>query len=219
MKINVVLVDGRKLFREGLCALLEKHPDLKVVGEADDAASAPKLVRALAPHVVILNVSLSTRDATNAIRSIAASGTASATRIVLLTVHSEPSFFREVLQAGAAGCLTKESASEELVTAIRTVMTRKVYLSPAIAEAVVSGFVIPRSKQAAKRLLSSREREILQRIADGETTRQIAGRLEVSTKTVETYRRRLMEKLRLRSVADLTKYALREGLTSLEMHT
>jgi DNA-binding NarL/FixJ family response regulator len=98
-------------------------------------------------------------------------------------------------------------------------MTRTVYLSPAIAEAVVSGFVIPRSKQAAKRLLSSREREILQRIADGETTRQIAGRLEVSTKTVETYRRRLMEKLRLRSVADLTKYALREGLTSLEMHT
>ena len=227
MKINVVLVDGRKLFREGLCALLEKHADIKVVGEADDAAAAPKLVKALSPHVVILNVSLSTRDAANAVRAVAASGAASnatasggttpGTRVLLLTVHSDPAFFRELLEAGAAGCLTKESASEELVTAIRTVMTRKIYLSPAIADAVVSGFVIPRSKQAAKRLLSSREREILQRVADGETTRHIAARLEVSTKTIETYRRRVMQKLRLRSVAELTKYAVREGLTSLEM--
>jgi len=227
MKINVVLVDGRKLFREGLCALLEKHSDIKVVGEADEAAAAPKLVKALSPHVVILNVTLSTRDAANAVRAIAASGASGASgagsstgsQVILLTAHSDPAFFREVLQAGAAGCLTKESASEELVSAIHTVMTRRIYLSPAIADAVVSGFVIPRTKQAERRMLSSREREILQRVADGETTRQIADRLDVSTKTVETYRRRLMEKLHLRSVAELTKYALREGLTSLELHS
>jgi DNA-binding NarL/FixJ family response regulator len=103
------------------------------------------------------------------------------------------------------------------VTAIRTVMAGRIYLSPVIAEAVVTGYVIPKSKHAAKQLLSSREREILQRIADGETTKHIASRLGVSSKTIETYRRRVMEKLHLRSVAELTKYAVREGLTSLEL--
>jgi DNA-binding NarL/FixJ family response regulator len=217
MKLNVLLVDGRKLFREGLCALLEKHPDVKVVGEADDAATAPKLVRALQPDVVILNLPLSTRDAANAVRTICTAGSPAGTRVVLLTVHTDPAFFREILQAGAAGCLTKESASEDLMTSIRTVMAGRIYLSPAIAEAVVTGYVIPKSKRAARQLLSSREREILQRVADGETTKQIAARLGVSSKTIETYRRRVMEKLRLRSVAELTKYAVREGLTSLEL--
>jgi DNA-binding NarL/FixJ family response regulator len=103
------------------------------------------------------------------------------------------------------------------MTSIRTVMSGRIYLSPAIAEAVVTGYVIPKSKRAARQLLSSREREILQRVADGETTKQIAARLGVSSKTIETYRRRVMEKLRLRSVAELTKYAVREGLTSLEL--
>src|SRR5690349_2782991 len=109
MKINVVLVDGRKLFREGLCALLDKHADVKVVGEADEATAAPKLVRALSPHVVILNVMLSTRDAANAVRTIVGAGGAGGTQVILLTAHSDPAFFREVLQAGAGACLTKES--------------------------------------------------------------------------------------------------------------
>ena len=177
MKLNVLLVDGRKLFREGVCALLEKHADLKVVGEADDAAAAPKLVKALGPHVVVLNLTLSSRDATDSVRAIAAAGA----KVLLLTAHTDPVFFRDILQAGAAGCLTKESASEDLVTAIRTVMSGRIYLSPAIAEAVVTGYVIPKGRQAAKQSLSSREREILQRIADGETTKQIAAGLDVST--------------------------------------
>ena len=113
MKVNVLLVDRRKLFREGLCALLEKHQDIRVVGEADEAGAAPKLVKALSPHVVILNLALSTRDAANAVKTIVASGAASGTRVILLTVHADATFFREILQAGAAGCLTKESASEE----------------------------------------------------------------------------------------------------------
>lgn len=215
MKVNVVLVDGRKLFREGLGALLEKHADLRVVGEADDAAAAPKLVKALAPHVVILNVTLSTRTATDAIKSTVTAR--SGTRVIVLTYQADAGFVREVLQAGASACLTKESASSELVTAIRTVMSQQTYLSPTIADAVVAGYVLPRGKRKSGRTLSAREREILQRIADGETTKAIAATLGVSTKTIETHRRRMMEKLGLHSVAELTKYAVRTGITSLEM--
>lgn len=215
MKVNVVLVDGRKLFREGLGALLEKHADLRVVGEADDAAAAPKIVKALAPHVVILNVTLSTRTATDAIKSTVTAR--SGTRVIVLTYQADAGFVREVLQAGASACLTKESASSELVTAIRTVMSQQTYLSPTIADAVVAGYVLPRGKRKSGRTLSAREREILQRIADGETTKAIAATLGVSTKTIETHRRRMMEKLGLHSVAELTKYAVRTGITSLEM--
>jgi len=217
MKTHVLVVDGRKLFREGICALLERRTDIKVVGEADAASAAPNLVEALSPDVVILNISPPNGDAATAVKRIAAAGGPKGPRVILLTVHSDPPFFREVLQAGAAGCLTKESASEDLVTAIHTVTAGRIYLSPAIAEAVVAGYVSPRAKTLAKRVLSSREREILRRIADGETTRDIAAGLQVSTKTIETYRRRVMEKLRLRTVAELTKYAVREGLTSLEL--
>ena len=215
MKVNVVLVDGRKLFREGLSALLEKHADLRVVGEADDAAAAPKLVKALAPQVVILNVTLSTRAVTDAIKSIATAR--SGTRVIVLTFQADAGFVREVLQAGASACLTKESASSELVTAIRTVVSQQTYLSPSIADAVVAGYVLPRGKRKAGRSLSAREREILQRIADGQTTKAIAAALGVSSKTIETHRRRMMEKLGLHSVAELTKYAVRTGITSLEM--
>ena len=217
MKINVLLVDGRKLFREGLSVLLEKHPDLNVVGEADDAAAGSKLVKALAPHVVIFNATLSDGSAARAVESIATAKPG--TRIIVLTFQADAAFIRDVLQAGASACLTKESASSELVTAIRTVISRQTYLSPGIADAVVAGYVLPRGKRRAGRHLSAREREILQRIADGQTTKEIASTLGVSTKTVETHRRRMMEKLALHSVAELTKYAVREGLTSLEMRT
>jgi DNA-binding NarL/FixJ family response regulator len=214
MRINLLLVDGRKLFREGLSVLLEKHADFTVVGEADDAAAAPKLVKALAPHVVILNATLPTRTTAKAIESIIAAK--AGTRVIVLTFQADASFARDVLQAGGSACLTKESASSELVTAIRTVMSRQTYLSPMIADAVVAGYVLPQGKRSPRRALSSREREILQRIADGQTTKEIASALGVSAKTIETHRRRMMEKLALHSVAELTKYAVREGLTSLE---
>jgi DNA-binding NarL/FixJ family response regulator len=138
--------------------------------------------------------------------------------MLALTLWPNTTFIREILEAGAAGCLTKECASADLVTAIRTVMTHMVYLSPRIAEAVVNGYVLPGGKSAgAARALSARERQILRRIADGETTKQIALAFKVSTKTIETHRRRIMQKLGKHSVAELTKYAVREGLTSLEL--
>jgi DNA-binding NarL/FixJ family response regulator len=213
MKIQVLLVDGRKLFREGLGVLLEKHADIKVAGEADDAAAAPKLVKALSPQVVILNATLNVRSVARSIESITKAGA----RVIVLTFQPDAAFIRDVLQAGASGCLTRESASAELVTAIRTVVAQRTYLSPSIADAVVEGYVLPHGRRKAPKNLSAREREILQRIADGQTTKTIASALGVSVKTIETYRRRLMEKLGLHSVAGLTKYAVRAGLTSLEL--
>jgi DNA-binding NarL/FixJ family response regulator len=217
MKIHVLLADGRKILREGLCVLLEKHADIKVIGEAEDAPGAIKLAQALSPDVVIVNLALATHGAQDLIQSMRlACPTA---RVLALTLWPNTTFIREILEAGAAGCLTKECASVDLVTAIRTVMTHKVYLSPRIAEAVVNGYVLPAGGKSAggTRALSARERQILRRIADGETTKQIALAFKVSTKTIETHRRRIMQKLGKHSVAELTKYAVREGLTSLEL--
>jgi DNA-binding NarL/FixJ family response regulator len=216
MKIHVLLADGRKILREGLCVLLEKHADIKVIGEAEDAQGAIKLAGALSPDVVIVNLALATHGAQDLIQSMRlACPTA---RVLALTLWPNTTFIREILEAGAAGCLTKECASADLVTAIRTVMTHKVYLSPRIAEAVVNGYVLPGGRSAGgARALSARERQILRRIADGETTKQIALAFKVSTKTIETHRRRIMQKLGKHSVAELTKYAVREGLTSLEL--
>ena len=216
MRIHILLADGRKILREGLCVLLEKHADIKVIGEAEEAQGAVKLAKALSPDVVILNVALSTKGAPDLIKSIHSA--CPTVRVLAMTAWPNTTFIREILEAGAAGCLTKDCASADLVTAIRTVMTDKVYLSPKIAEAVVNGYVLPVGSRAGKgRALSARERQILQRIADGETTKQIALAFKVSSKTIETHRRRIMQKLGKHSVAELTKYAVREGLTSLEL--
>src|SRR4051812_24485459 len=193
MPITVLLIDGRKLLREGLCALLDKHADIKVVGEADEGAAAVKLVRAVPADVVILNVMLTPRGSIDLIRQITA--TRERMRLLVHTAHPSTNFVRDILRAGASGCLTKDSASNELVAAIRTVAGGKMYLSPGLADAVVKGYVNAPEREAEHAPLSPREREVLQRIADGETTKEIARALRVSGKTVETHRRRLMEKL------------------------
>jgi DNA-binding NarL/FixJ family response regulator len=207
MPINVLLVDGPKLFREGLSALLEKHADFKVVGEADAVPAAPKLVKALAPDIVVLI--LSTRSAARSIEGVVSTGA----RVIVLAFHADPEFVRDVLKAGAAACLTRDSESAELIATVRSAVAKQTHLSPTVAADVVAGCGLPRGK----RELSSREREILQRVADGQTTKGIASALGVSGKTIETHRRRMMEKLGLHTVAELTKYAVRAGLTSLEM--
>jgi DNA-binding NarL/FixJ family response regulator len=219
MKIRVLLADGRKILREGICALLERHADIKVVGEAEEAAAAVKLAKALTPDVVVLNVPSS--SSAHAFKELIQSFRTAhpAVRVIALTLAPNAAFLREILAAGAAGCLTKECASADLVTAIRTVMTHKVYLSPKIAEAVVSRYVLPSTREARRATLSAREKLILQRIADGQSTKQIAAAFGVSVKTIETHRRRVMQKLGKHTVAELTKYALREGLTSLELQS
>jgi DNA-binding NarL/FixJ family response regulator len=215
-KIHILLVDGRKLLRQGQSALLEKEADLEVVAEADDARAAARLLNALCVDVVVFNVSISTRDAADTVARFVAARPK--VRVLVLSLSHEPTFVRGILGAGAAGCLTKECEVDELVGAIRAATAGQVYLSPAVADSVVSGYVLPPHRAARGKALSARERQILQGIADGRTTKELALALDVSTKTIETYRRRIMEKLDKHTVAELTKYAVREGLSSLESH-
>ena len=230
MKTSVILVDGRKMMREGLRLLLERHEDIHVAGEADEGRAAAKIVKALSADVALLNVTFLSREVRDVIKTLSRGGK---TKVVCLTISHDAAFVRDLLQAGAVACLTKEAAADELVTAIRTVVDGTVYLSPSVAHAVVAQYVAPstskrrsggdaangtggggRATDAAA--LTPREREILRRIADGESSKQIAAALEIGLKTVDTHRRRLMEKLKCYSVAELTKYAVRHGLTPLE---
>ena len=215
--VNVVLVEGRKLLREGLCALLERHEDIRIVGEVEDAHSVTKLIRTLPVDVVVLNVIPPQVGGVDLVQRLTRAHPG--VRFVVLTMDPTPRLLQDLLTAGAHGCLTKRSSATELVEAIRTVMMEKTYLSPSLADAVLDE--PPRAParvapSTAMRPLAPREREILQRIAAGESTKGIARALGVGTKTVETHRRRMMQKLNKHTVAELTKYAVLEGLTTLE---
>ncbi len=215
---KVLLVEERKLLREGLCALLERHHDLEIVGEVDDGPSALKVVGALAVDVVVLNVIPQQQGGVEHVRRLAKAFPG--VRIVVLTMDPTAPLLRELLNVGAHGCLTKESSATELVEAIRMVRSGTTFLSPRLVDVMVSGAAVNGYAGPAvvvvPRPLAPREREVLGRIAGGETTKEIARALGVGTKTVETHRRRMMQKLNKHNVAELTKYAVLEGLTPLE---
>ncbi|HWE00826.1 MAG TPA: response regulator transcription factor [Tepidisphaeraceae bacterium] len=214
MKINILLADGRKLFREGLSLLLEQHDDFHVVGEAEAADDVPRLLQAIQVDVVVLNAHSPARLEPARVRSIRRAR--NGVRLIVLAASPPMELVQDLLDAGVSGCLTKECAGAELATAVRCVMRKEVYLSPSLVNAVVARYVKPSIEGAGKRTLAPREREILGMIAAGQSTKEIAGALGVSTKTIETHRRRIMEKLQRHSIAELTKYAVIEGLTSLE---
>jgi NarL family two-component system response regulator LiaR len=212
MPISVVLVDGRKLLREGLSLLLARFEDIRVIGDAEDAQTATRLVSALKPDCVVLTISVASAATSHVIRQLLKSAD---TRVITNIMHGDPQWVPEVLRAGGSGCLTRDCASEELVSAIRTVAAGGIYVSPNLAGAVMRRYVAPETDSRTS--LSRREREILTYIADGNSTKVIARTLHLSGKTIETYRRRIMDKLGKHTVAELTKHAVQEGLTSLEM--
>jgi DNA-binding NarL/FixJ family response regulator len=216
MSIKVLLADDHRVFREGLRALLEKSADIRVVGEAENGRAAVRLTRDLAPDVIVMDVSMPELNGIEATRQI--SSRLPSTKVVALSMHADRRFVTEMLKAGARGYLLKDCTCEELVTAIRTTAAGKTYLSPAVADEVVKAYLsqAPESDSGPDgTALTDRQREVLQLLAEGHTTRQIALRLHVSIKTVETHRHQIMDKLNIHSVAELTKYAVREGLTSL----
>lgn len=216
MKINVLLTEGRKLVREGLCLVLERHEGIRVIGEASDVPSAVKLVRALPVHVVVLNLTTPTVGGADAVRSLVRASPKRRVGVVVLTLNPDARFVGDLLEAGAGACLTKDGAGTELVEAIRTVRAGKRHLSPGLIDVVVEDYARPADRPATERPLAPRERVVLQRIAAGQTTKEIAAALGVSGKTVETHRRRIMDKLNRHSVAELTKYAVLHGLTPLD---
>lgn len=215
MKTRILIVDDHQIIREGLRLLIERQEDLCVVGEAENGRQALDQVRQTAPHILLMDVGMPDLNGMEATRRIREQFPA--VRVIALTMHADRQYLQEMLTAGAAGYLLKDCASEELVNALRTVRAGHTYLSPRVAGMMVEDWLrkeadTPRTLSG----LSGREREVLQLLAEGRATRDIADRLRVSAKTVESHRKNLMEKLRVSSVAELTKIAIREGLTPLE---
>ena len=218
MSIRIVLVDDHEIVRDGLRALLEKQADFEVVGEAHNGREAVRLVRRLRPHVVVMDVSMPDLNGAEATRRILRESPS--VRVTALSMHSDRRFVDAMLGAGARGYLLKDCAYQELVRAVRTVADGHVYLSPQIADLVVEQYgcqpAAVAETAASASVLTPREREVLQLLSEGHGTKQIAARLHVSARTIDTHRQNIMSNLDLHSVAELTKYAVREGLTSLE---
>jgi len=214
MSTKILLADDHQIMREGLVALLEQEPGLEVVGQAADGRAAVRLARELSPQVVVMDVTMPDLNGIDATRQILEENRQ--IKVVALSMHADRRFVKGMLQAGASAYLLKHSASQELIQAIQLVMNNRVYLSPEVAGVVVEDYKAPASDSSAFAVLTPREREVLQLVAEGKTPRQIAGALHLGLKTVEAYRRQIMEKLGLNSIAELVKYAVREGLASLD---
>ncbi|MBI4682894.1 MAG: response regulator transcription factor [Nitrospirae bacterium] len=215
MKTKILLVDDHKILRDGICSLVKGYDDMEVVGEAADGRTAIRLVQQLSPDVVIMDISMPDLNGIDATRKIITDYPK--VKIIALSMHYDKQFISEIFKAGASGYLIKDSAFDELEHAIRIVMDGKTYINPQIASLVVESLVSQPSSAGhqAFSLLTEREREVLQLISEGKSTKQIAVDLHVSAKTVESHRRQVMGKLNIRNVAELTKYAIREGLTSV----
>jgi len=216
MLTKILLADDHKIVRDGLRALIEKEPNMEVVAEACDGRTTVQRAKEFMPHIIIIDIAMPDLNGIEATRQIV--NDIPGVKIIALSMHSDRRFVTRMLESGAVGYLLKDSAFEELSLAIKTVQSGKVYLSPAIAGVVVEDMVrhSPQKISRTTAELTPREREVLQLLAEGRTTKRIASQLNVSVKTVETHRRQVMEKLDIHSVAELTKYAVREGLTSLE---
>lgn len=215
MGIKILLADDHRLMREGLRSLLEEQPDMRVVGEAENGKAAVQLATKLMPDIIIMDISmpgLNGIDATQQILSICKKS-----KVIALSMHTERRTVVEMINAGASGYLLKDCAFEEVVQAVRAVAANSTYLSPKITEIVIKDYVhrIPKDELSSLSGLTAREREVLQLLSEGRKTKEIAELLRVSVKTAESYRQHLMEKLKIHSIAELTKLAIREGLTSL----
>ncbi|AWM37800.1 Oxygen regulatory protein NreC [Gemmata obscuriglobus] len=212
-EVRVFLADDHAIVRGGLKALIDAQQGMAVVGEAADGLEACARVAALGPDVVIMDVSMP--GLTGALATERLRRECPAVKVLVLTVHEDKGYIRQLLTAGASGYALKRAAPEELVRAIRTVAAGGVYLDPAVAQKVVGGFVKPSPKGATGAAgageLSEREAEVARLTAAGHGNKEIAARLELSVKTVETYRARALEKLGLKSRAELVSYAFQQG--------
>jgi DNA-binding NarL/FixJ family response regulator len=215
-QIRIMLADDHQIVRQGLRSMLEHNPDIAVVGEAADGRAVVEMALQLKPDVVVMDIGMPQLNGIDATRQLISQ--LPHTNVVALSMHTDRRFIVEIFKAGAKGYVVKDSAFHELAAAVRAVVGKRVYLSPRIAGEVMDNVAseTPLDESSAFSRLSGRQREVLQLIAEGKTTKEIAYQLGLCVKTVETHRARMMESLNLFTVADLTRYAIREGVSGLE---
>ncbi len=215
--MRIIIADDHGIVREGLRLLIDKQPDMEVIGEAEDGLMVVRLAKELLPDVVIMDISMPNLNGVQATQLILRENPNA--KVVVLSMYFNRDFVMETLNAGALGYVLKSCVLDELLRAIRTVAANEHYLSPRVADILVEDYIshLPaaKNKSIAGRL-TSRECQILQLLAEGKSIKQIALRLNISPKTADANRRQIMDKLDISSVAELTKYAIREGLTSTE---
>jgi DNA-binding NarL/FixJ family response regulator len=214
--IRVLLVDDHRLLREGLRKILENTPGIQVVGEAEDGHSALAAVAQFRPEVVLMDVGMKGMNGIDATQRIRKEHPE--VKVVALSTHADKRYVRNMIRAGASAYVLKESASEDLLRAVEAAAQGEHYLSPQITGCLLESWTTPEVPEtsSAYDLLGAREREVLRLLAEGRTSKEIAAQLGLSIKTVETHRRNITHKVGLHSIAELTKYAVREGLTTLE---
>ncbi|MCP5006277.1 MAG: response regulator transcription factor [Planctomycetes bacterium] len=216
VKIKVALADDHKIVRDGLRSLLENQKDIKVVAEATDGVEIVQYAKKFLPDIVVMDVNMSNLNGIEATRQITQNFPR--IKVLPLSMYSDKHFVLEMLKAGSSGYMLKDGAFEELVSAIHIIISGNIYLSPCIASILLDGSLNRTSSDmlSAFSVLTDREREVLQLLADGKTTKEAASNLDLSAKTIESHRKKIMDKLKIYSVAELTKYAIREGLTDLK---
>lgn len=212
MEIKVLLADDHKILREGLKNVIEQKANLRVVGEATDGREAVKLCRELSPDVVVMDVAMEGLNGVEATRQIVQHN--SKIKVVALSMHSNKRFIIGMFKAGAYGYLLKDCDASELITAINTVAQNKKYLTQGISGVILDELMTGAQEENTE--LTAREKEILQLIAEGKSSKEIGEMLFLSSKTVDAHRKNIMDKLSLHTIPELTKYAIKTGLTSLD---
>lgn len=218
MLTKVLIADHHKIFREALIDLLQKQPDLKVIGEADNGQQAVKLTNELMPDIIIMEVAMPNLNGIEATRQITSAH--AKIKILVLSMLSDKKIMTQMLEAGASGYILKDCSFKELIDAMQTILSGQTFLTPDVMEMFIQDYKYHLSiHQNLTHIpsLSPREREVLQLLAEGNKTREIAVNLCISMKTVETHRKQIMDKLNIHSIANLTKFAIREGMTELEI--
>lgn len=215
LKIRIIIADDHKIVREGLSQLLKNREDIEVVAEADNGRELVELAKKLKPDIVIVDISMPDLNGIEAARLIKSEN--ENIKIIFLSVHSEKQFIKEAFKIKVSGYLLKECAFNELINAVYSALRNKIYISEKILDKMVKEYLkaLQKGDTSVFTILSNREREILQLISEGKSTKEIAEKLYISVKTVETHRKNIMDKLNIYSIAELTKYAIREGITSI----